>query len=876
MHRARLPVKFSEVWAMPLYLTARSTLRLVLVIAAATACARSESDDTRTLPFRLDAVRTFPASATPVDLNGDGRDEMLRIYRPSVNANRPDLEALVLEDADGGVIEQVNFNGRVQAPLILDTDGDHVPELLVPVVRADSLFVSLVDARGRKQGSFFLVNGAPRREAEGAIPWDPDVMLAHVVDANKDGKQDLVTVISTGYARSPRGVFVHDLATGRELGRLLVGSGIIQSLLLDSTAADGAAQLLLVAAATKNGAQAGGFDDSRAYLHVVSLSATPVVTHTHDFGGAFTVDVHYADLDADGRREILAASWGHWIDGERARLEVIETARWSVRQRRELPGRLSNLAIAQLNRTPAPEIVVARVDGEMMVFDGALETTLRRPSTRSAGFWIAATPDLDGDGIGELLAKAGANRVDLLGPDLSRRASVVVDSMVPAEPRQATVTIRQGAGVSPLLAFRTMSRLSAYRLAPNNWYLLHRFWRPALATITMLLTPWLGFTLLRLRRRTMRLRTTQTRALDATPFGILLLDRRANVEWMNATLRSWLGGGVTISARNPATAATTLAPIESLRRFCEMLGRAESRRQSGEGLTMLPTAPRDVVFEAEPMDGGRGGTDWLVQIKDATELGALTDSRTSALLAQRVAHDIKNPLTSMLLTVQQLRRAYRERVPEAADALDPLTFRIEERISQLRTMTSTFMKLTDADESTRERVQLNEFMGDAVRSLRSNIPPDIELRSALAPQTAMLALDPDQIESLIQNLVTNAVNAMPHGGVLTITGSVVRGIRLERDELSRDYAQIEIMDTGVGMPPAVRARAFEPGYSTSPLGTGVGLAIVKRILHAHDGHIDLESEAGVGTVVTIYLPLAVTTESFTEAAMGEPVPTAVL
>lgn len=863
---------------MPLYQTARCALRIALVIAVATAtaCGRGESDDPRTLPLRFEAVRTFPVSATPVDLNGDGRDDMFRIYRPSTHASRPDLEALVLEDADGGVIEQVNFNGRVLTPLLVDADADHLPELLVPVVRSDSLFVSLVDARGRKQWSFFLTNGAPRHEAEGAIPWDPDVIMAHVVDADKDGTQDLVTVVSTGYARSPRGVFVHNLATGRELGRLLLGSGIIQSVLLDSTAADGAAQLLLVAAATKNGAQAGGFDDSRAYLHVVSLTTSPVVTHTHDFGGAFTVDVHSADLDGDGRREILAASWGHWIDGERVRLEVIETARWSVRQRRELPGRLTSVAIAQLDRTPAPEIVAARADGEMMVFDGALETTLRRPSARGAGFWISATPDLDGDGIDELLAMAGANRVDLLGPDLSRRASVAVDSMVPAALRRAALPVRHVAGVSPLLAFRTASTLSAYRLAPNRWYLLHRFWRLGLATIAMLLTPWLGVTLLRLRRRIVRLRTTQTRALDATPFGILLLNRSGNVEWMNATLQSWLGGGVTPSVRNPATAATTLAPLEPLVRFCDMLGRAEARRQSGEGLTSLPTAPRAVVFEAEPMGAGRGGTDWLVQIKDATELGALTDSRTSALLAQRVAHDIKNPLTSMLLTVQQLRRAYRERVPEAAEALDPLTFRIEERISQLRTMTSTFMKLTDADESTRERVQLNEFMGDAVRSLRNNIPPDIELRSALAPHTAMLPMDRDQIESLMQNLVTNAVNAMPHGGVLTITGSIVRGIRLERDELARDYAQIEIMDTGVGMPPAVRARAFEPGYSTSPLGTGVGLAIVKRILHAHDGHIDLESEAGVGTVVTIYLPLALTTESCTDAALGETVSTTVL
>ena len=858
---------------MPLYLNARGVLRFAIAIVTATACGRSERDETRTLPFRLDVVRTWPASAVPADLNGDGREEMLRVYRPAANANRPDLEALVLEGADGGVIEQVNFNGRVLAPLLVDTDGDRMPEILVPVVRADSLFISVVDARGRKRESVFLTNGAPRREAEGSIPWDPDVLMAHVVDANKDGTRDLVTVISTGYARAPRGVFVHDLATGRELGRLLVGSGIIQSVLLDSTDANGAAQLLLVAAATKNGAHAGGFDDSRAYLHVVSLTPTPVISHTHDFGGAFTVAVHYADLDADGRREILATSWGHWIDGERARLEVIETARWSVRQRRELPGRISSVAIAQLDRTPAPKIVVARADGEMMVFNGALETTLHRASIRATGFSISANADVDGDGMDELLASGGAgvNSVEVLGPDLARRASVSVDSLVPAARLQLSVSVRPEGSATPLLALRTSSALTAYRLAPNRWYLLHRFWRPALATIALLLTPWLGLTLLSLRRRVERLRTTQTRALDATPFGIMSIDGSGDVEWMNATLRSWLGGGATSSARSPVSAATTLAPIESLRRFCEMLGRAEPRRQSAEGLSMLPTAPRAVVFEAEPMDGGRGGTAWLVQVKDATELGALTDSRTSALLAQRVAHDIRNPLTSMLLTVQQLRRAYRERVPEAAEALDPLTFRIEERISQLRTMTSTFMKLTDADEATRERVQLNEFLDDAVRSLRNNVPPDIELRAALAPQTAILALDRDQMESLMQNLVTNAVNAMPDGGVLTIAGRVVRGIRLEHDEIARDYAQLEIMDTGVGMPPAVRARAFEPGYSTSALGTGVGLAIVKRILHAHDGHIDLESEVGVGTVVTIYLPLAMTTE----AATGDPVPTAV-
>jgi two-component system, NtrC family, nitrogen regulation sensor histidine kinase NtrY len=262
--------------------------------------------------------------------------------------------------------------------------------------------------------------------------------------------------------------------------------------------------------------------------------------------------------------------------------------------------------------------------------------------------------------------------------------------------------------------------------------------------------------------------------------------------------------------------------------------------------------------------------DWRAQaqIASSDELGELADSfkrmthelleqkqrllqaeRVAAWreLARRLAHELKNPLFPLQLTVENLMRA-RELSPEQFDEIfrESSTTLLAE-IANLKTIVSRFSEFSRMPQPRFEPVELNEVMKDCVRLYQPqfNAPgrPAIQPQLELAPTSELMAADPELLRRAVSNLIANAIDAMPDGGVLTLR---------TYQELEREC--IDVSDRGTGIAPEQCQRLFTPYFTTKAQGTGLGLAIVQSIVTDHGGQISVRSELGRGTTFSLKLP----------------------
>jgi PAS domain S-box-containing protein len=214
-------------------------------------------------------------------------------------------------------------------------------------------------------------------------------------------------------------------------------------------------------------------------------------------------------------------------------------------------------------------------------------------------------------------------------------------------------------------------------------------------------------------------------------------------------------------------------------------------------------------------------------------------------MAEGIAHHMGTPLASMLLRVQMLKEDM-PRIPEYINFTEKLDS-IEKQIFYGQKVIQRLLRFVSKPQGERssERISiLLEEAVDMIRPLSKRLGIDLELR--IDGDLKVLA-DPNLLELVFLDLITNAVDAMLNGGKLSIIAS----------RNGSEVAEILISDTGTGIPKEVLPFIFEPFFTTKPAGkgTGLGLSVAKRIIHDHGGEISIDSVEGKGTSVCIRLPL---------------------
>jgi signal transduction histidine kinase len=216
-------------------------------------------------------------------------------------------------------------------------------------------------------------------------------------------------------------------------------------------------------------------------------------------------------------------------------------------------------------------------------------------------------------------------------------------------------------------------------------------------------------------------------------------------------------------------------------------------------------------------------------------------------LARRLAHELKNPLFPLQLTVENLIRA-RQQSPEIFEEIfNESSTTLLTEISNLKTIISRFSEFSKMPQPQWQHVRLNAIVQDVMKLFRAQLQSveaaSISCDLTLDERMETIAADSELLHRAISNLVLNALDAMPEGGKLTI-----------RTQEIGDHAVVEVSDTGTGLTPEEVHRIFTPYYTSKQHGTGLGLAIVQSVVSDHGGRIDVQSTPSRGTTFRIELP----------------------
>ena len=279
-----------------------------------------------------------------------------------------------------------------------------------------------------------------------------------------------------------------------------------------------------------------------------------------------------------------------------------------------------------------------------------------------------------------------------------------------------------------------------------------------------------------------------------------------------------------------------------------------------------PVEAAEIVLAGPNSPARRVGVTVQVISEGATRMGALvtftdlesrerisTQLQVSERLANLgritagVAHEVKNPLNSMRLWLENLKAS----LPEG-DTMPQKAVRVlDNEIDRLDTVVKRFLDFTRPPEMHQEETSLKELLEDVLAVGKPQMDrSNVKVESRFASDVPLVVVDRELLKQALMNVILNAVEAMPGGGRLTVS--------LER---RGEMAGIEIADTGRGIPPEHTQRVFQLFFTTRPGGSGIGLASAFRTVQLLNGSIDFKSEVGRGTTFRIELPLAHQMES---------------
>lgn len=814
-----------------------------------------KEDSWRKMSHRLEVFRRRSAPAwqtwIPVDRDEDGKSELLSYPNPDYTHMVRSLPVSIFEffNFEFHSLGLFNLlgNAYINGVLVRDIRPQKGKELLISAGKGNRVVSFLFNPEDSLCQKLLLYTHTAEDSS-----WKGFFVPVGLYDVNDDGQKDLLTFMETTYWLYPRGVLVTDLRDGSVIWRFDTGCLVEGDYYIADLDGDGREELTLGSRAPANGAYANGIDDCHSYLIVLDLR-TGKRRLIKRMGREFS-KVCLLDVAPHEGKVYFTLSQTPSVPGS-SFIACLSYPDTSLRVKVPLHSSLEGVKAWDFNRDGVKEFVLARTDKrDILIFDRNLNLLRQQrfQYTSSKGVELVDIADLNHDFKPEIISYID-DRITLLNSDLRPIAQFpeancqYLGLFYNRADEPPLVLIRQEMGeLASCLYFLNLRHQFVWPL-PISWQATLGFTTGSLLFGVLL---WLKQSL---TKKGIAIRSLQ-RSLQLIPYGIMLLNREGKITFCNQTARKQLRLEDYLVEGRSFRRVLSDQKFQPLRQLLQ--GSYQNKLTRFRQTLTLPDGrggSRELVASVTRVYDGRQ--------KEQGRLLTLYEPPPEAWrkgdwikLARFIAHEIRNPLSTIRLSISSLRREYQKRDPKHTPKYDRFADRVMDRIDYLEKLTFGFLKLLRLEDTNLRKCDLNKLLQEYLEGVKMGLPGEIQVQIQLDPHLPSIEADPEQVRTLVENLLTNAVKAMPKGGVLTISTSLQRDLMPPANDLPfGDYVLLGISDTGCGMSQETKEQLFQP-YFTHSGGVGLGLTIVKKIVDQHRGFIEVQSEEGVGTTFMIYLP----------------------
>jgi nitrogen-specific signal transduction histidine kinase len=770
------------------------------------------------------------------DFDHDGFSETLEIRNYAANRYN-----ILVRNWNGGTIDQANYWETMDTHglMFADVNGDDYDEILAFTQRDDSLFFYLHDLISKK----VIINRLFLECLEEPISTDRNANFFPVRIANSSFYKSKVFIfaVRSFTALKPRSVYALDLENEKIIAEFKTNSTISDAFLYDLTG-DGLDEIVVVSMATGNVHYPAIYKDDKCWLFVLNQKLEPIFPPLSF--SQYPAALISLPIEIYSERYLLAIP-DYWGEKNLDNFIYLVNSKGKIHLRTQNPFKKTYIDYAGYKP------VVSSIMNPSEIYGWQAEKQLIKLNHRLEIVKSASVPfekprpltikDINSDGEEEIFYTS-KNYLLAYDEELNLLAKF------PNVNRQAIIDFREtGPNNSLEISFTLPNQYYRLSLIKNK---LYSYLPLILIGLTGLIFLFLngGFKLLnRIVNRNQIFKYIRFDSSD----GVMIVNHLCMIVFSNDRFAQILN-------LNPPPKKGDNA-VSILNHYPQMLEIMKKCREIGEQVNQkILLSDDDSGFECEISVQPykhlfKKGSHYLLILK-SVNLNSHSDKiHTWSRAVQKMAHDIKTPLSTVSLNLKVLQtRLEKIRLSETEhNELSDDIKMMRTELDNIQAMTKNFLKFSNLDKPHFQAFNINTIIEEAKSKFQPYINADLSIEVSIDKDVKPVWADPQQIEMVFTILIENALAAIKGKGLISVNVSSVQYL----ENIFLESLEIEVADTGPGIKEEDKKRIFEPYYSTKSEGTGMGLAIAKKIIEDNGGSIEVHSKPDFGAVFRFSLPV---------------------